>query len=82
MIVQKMQYDFENFMRKFITLSQGSVLPANLTNFNFYDYHLSAIGKVKCMVNHLMLRVYYLPSEKITFRPKFRENLLNKTCGN
>ena len=45
MIVQKMQYDFKNFMRKFIALSRDSVLPTNLTNFDFYDYHLFTIGK-------------------------------------
>ena len=38
--------------------------------------------KVRIIINHLMLRVYYLPSEEITFTPKFRENLLNKTYGN
>ena len=39
-------------------------------------------AKVKIIINHFMLRVYYLPSEELTFIPKLRENLLNKTCGN
>ena len=54
----------------------------NLINFNFYDYHLFAIRKARGMINRLMLRVYYLPSEELTFTPKFRENLLNKTYEN
>ena len=36
--------------------------------------------KVRSIVNHLVLRVYYLPSEELTSTPKFRENLLEKTC--
>ena len=39
-------------------------------------------AKVRCIVNHHMLRAYYLPSEKLTFTLKLRENPLNKTCGN
>ena len=37
-------------------------------------------AKVRSIVNHLVLRVYYLPSEELTSTPKFRENLLDKTC--
>ena len=36
----------------------------------------------RIIINHLMLRVYYLPSEELTFTPKFRENFLDKTCEN
>ena len=67
---------------KFITLSRGSVLSTYPTNFDFHDSHLFAIRKVSRIVNHHMLRAYYLLSEKLTFTPKLRENPLNKTCGN
>ena len=43
MVVQKMQYDFKNFMRKFIALSRDNVHAMNLTNFDFHDYRLFAI---------------------------------------
>ena len=46
----------------------------NLINFDFLNHHLFAIRKVRGIINHLMLRVYYLPSEELTFTPKFREN--------
>ena len=35
-------------------------------------------AKVRSVINRPMLRVYYLPSEELTFTLKFRENLLNK----
>ena len=54
----------------------------NSTNFDFHDSHLFAIRKVRQIVNHHMLRAYYLPNEKLTFTPKFRENALNKTYEN
>ena len=65
---------------KFITLSWGSVHSTNSNNFNFHDFHLFGIRKVRGVINHPMLRVYYLPSEELTFTLKFRENPLNKTC--
>ena len=37
-----------------------------------------SFAKVRIIINHLMLRVYYLPSEELTFTPKLRENLRNK----
>ena len=37
-------------------------------------------AKVRSVVNHPMLRVYYLPSEELTFTLKFKESPLNKTC--
>ena len=67
---------------KFITLSWGSVLSTHPTNFDFQDSHLFTIRKVRRIVNHHMLRAYYLPSKKLTLTPKCRENSLNKTCGN
>ena len=36
-------------------------------------------AKVRSIINHLMLRVYYLLSEELTSTPKFRKNLLEKT---
>ena len=48
MIIQKIQYDFEDFkdfMRKFIALSQGNVHSMNLTIVEFHDYHLFFIRK-------------------------------------
>ena len=54
----------------------------NLITFDFHDYHLFAIRKIRGIINHLMLREYYLPSEELTFTPKFRENLLDKTYRN
>ena len=67
---------------KFITLSWGSVHSTNPNNFDFHDPHLFVIRKVRRIVNYPMLRVYYLPSEELTFTLKFRENLLDKTCRN
>ena len=66
-------------MRKFIILSQDSVHSTNLTNFDFNVYYLFAIRKIKGIINHSILRAYYFTSEELTFTPKFRENLLNKT---
>ena len=37
-------------------------------------------AKVRSIVNHHMLRAYYLPNEELTFTLKFRESPLNKTC--
>ena len=54
----------------------------NLINFDFLDHRLFAIRKFRGIINHPMLRVYYLPSEELTFTPKLRENLVNKTYVN
>ena len=43
----------------FITLSWGSVHSTNPNNFDFHDYHLFAIRKVRWIVNCLMLREYF-----------------------
>ena len=67
---------------KFITLSWGSVHSTNPNNFDFHDSRLFAIRKVRGIINHLVLRAYYLPIEKLIFTPKFKENSLNKTYGN
>ena len=67
-------------LSKFINHSWDSVHSINLINFDFYDHHLFAIRKVRGIVNHPILRAYYLPSEELTSTPKFRENLIDKTC--
>ena len=69
-------------MSKFIHHSWDSVHSINLTNFDFHNDHLFTIHKIRGIVNHLMLRGYYLSSEELTFTLKFRENSLNKTYGN
>ena len=69
-------------LSKFIILSSDNVHSMNLINFDFHDYLLFAFAKVRTIVNHPMLRAYYLPSKKLTSTPKFRENPLNKTYGN
>ena len=67
-------------LSKFINHWWDSVHSMNLINFDFLDHCLFAIRKVRGIVNHPILRVYYLPSEELTFTLKFRESPLNKTC--
>ena len=69
-------------LSKFINLLWNNVHSTNLANFDFLDHRLFAIRKVIGIINHPMLRVYYLPSEELTFTLKFRESPLNKTYGN
>ena len=76
MIVQKVHWMWANslIIHEIVCIQWISLILTFLT-----IVYLSC-AKVRSIVNHLMLRVYYLPSEELTFTTKFRESPLNKTC--
>ena len=78
MIVQKVHWIWANslIIHEIVCIQRISLILIFLTIIYL------AFAKVRSIVNHLVLRVYYLPSEELTSTPKFRENLLDQTYGN
>ena len=74
-VVQKIHWIWANslIIHELVCIWRISLILIFLTIIYF------PFAKVRSIVNHLVLRAYYLPSEELTFTPKFRENLLDKT---